>query len=360
MLRKSFMDHSQTLKKILDITIKEGASDLLISVNHPPVIRVTGQLIPLIKEKKITHEDSKGFAFSMMNESKKQNLLPEKEIDFSYDFEGKARFRVNIFFQKGNISLALRLISPNIKTIEDLSLPPVLHEFTHKSQGLVLVTGASGQGKSTTLAALIDEINHTRSVHVITIEDPIEYVYTSDRAIVEQREVLIDTNSFSKALKSVFRQNPDVIMVGEMRDLETISTTITAAETGHLVFATLHTNSAAQSIHRIIDVFPSEQQNQIRFQLAGSLLAVVSQRLIPRISGGFVPACEIMICNSAISNLIRENKNHEIPAVIETSLREGMISFNRALSDLVKGKEISLKDSIDYSSNPSELKNLLR
>jgi len=342
------MEHLQTLKKILDITIKERASDLLISAGHPPVIRITGQLVPLLKEKPIAAADAKGIAFSLMDEAR-QN-----------DFDGKARFRVNVFFQRDAVSLALRLIPPQIKTVEELLLPPVLHEFTTKSQGLVLVTGASGQGKSTTLAALLDEINHTRAVHIITIEDPIEYMYTGDRAIIDQREVGVDTASFASALKAVFRQNPDVIMVGEMRDIETISTAITAAETGHLVFATLHTNSASQSIHRIIDVFPSEQQNQIRFQLAGSLLAVVSQRLVPRVKGGFIPVCEVMICNNAISNLIRENKTHEIPAVIETSSKEGMVSLNRSLSDLVRQKEISLKDSIDYSLNPSELKNLLR
>jgi len=333
---------------------------LIISVAHPPTIRITGQLVPLAKEKILTKEDSAGLAFAIMDEQKKKKFLVEKETDFSYDFEGKARFRVNIFFQRNSISMALRLISAEIKTIEQLSLPPILHEFTNKSQGLVLVTGASGQGKSTSLAAMVDEINHTRAVHVITIEDPIEYIYKADRAIIEQREVEIDTNSFATALRASFRQNPDVIMVGEMRDLETISTAITAAETGHLVFATLHTNSAAQSIHRVIDVFPADQQNQIRFQLAGSLLAVVSQRLIPRISGGFIPGCEVMICNTAVSNLIRENKTHEIPAVIETSMKEGMISLNRALSDLVRNKEISLNDSIDYSLNPMELKNLLR
>jgi len=354
------MDYLQVFKKILDITIKEQASDLLISVNHPPVIRITGQLVPLIKEKVVTQEDAKQFAFCLLSEEKQKKLLADKEIDFSYDFDGKARFRVNIFFQRDCISLALRLIAPRIRTIEELALPPILHDFTHKSQGLVLITGASGQGKSTTLAALIDEINHTKAVHIITVEDPIEYIYEGDRSIVDQREIGVDTNSFPTALRSIFRQNPDVIMVGEMRDLETISTTITAAETGHLVFATLHTNSAAQSIHRMIDVFPSDQQNQIRFQLAGSLLGVVSQRLIPRMSGGFIPVCEVMICNTAVSNLIRENKTHEIPAVIETSSKEGMISLNRALSDLVRQKEISLKNSIDYSLNPGELKNMLR
>jgi twitching motility protein PilT len=354
------MEYLASFKKILDIAIKENASDILISAYHPPVIRVVGQLMPLINEKPITPEASRGYAFALMTEAKKQKFLVDKEIDFSYDFDGRARFRVNIFFQRDCISLALRLVPATIKTVEDLGLPPVLHEFTRKSHGLVLITGASGQGKSTTLAALLDEVNHTKAVHVITIEDPIEYIYQGDKSIIEQREVLTDTNSFANALKSTFRQNPDVIMVGEMRDLETISTTITAAETGHLVFATLHTNSAAQSIHRMVDVFPAEQQNQIRFQLAGSLLGVISQRLIPRISGGFTPACEVMICNNAISNLIRENKNHEIPAVIETSVKEGMISFNRALSDLVRRKEISMKDAIDYSSDPLELKNLLR
>ncbi len=354
------MDYSQHLKKILEIAIEKNASDLIISPNHPPVIRITGQLVPLVKEKVITPEDSKGLAFSLMDESKKNKFLAEKEIDFSYDLEGKARFRINAFFQRGFISLALRLISPSIKSIEELNLPAVLHEFTKKSQGLVLITGASGQGKSTTLAALIDEINHTRSLHVITIEDPIEYVYKNDKAVIEQREVLLDTNSFASALRASFRQNPDVIMVGEMRDLETISTAITAAETGHLIFATLHTNSASQAVHRMIDVFPSEQQNQIRFQLAGSLLGIVSQRLIPKLGGGFVPASEVMICNTAVSNLIRENKTHEIPAVIETSLKEGMISLDRSLAELVRKKEISLKDSADYSLNSQGLRNLLK
>lgn len=354
------MDYLSHLKKILDITIQESASDLIISVGHPPVIRIVGQLVPLTKEKPMAPQDTKGLAFVLADEQKQEQLMAEKEIDFSYDFDGKARFRVNVFFQRGNIAMALRLIPSEVKTIEDLFLPPILHEFTRKSQGLVLVTGASGQGKSTTLASMIDEINHTRPLHIITIEDPIEYIYQQHKAIIEQREVSIDTKSFPAALRAMFRQNPDVVMVGEMRDLETIATTITAAETGHLVFATLHTNSAAQSIHRMIDVFPSEQQNQIRFQLAGSLLGVISQRLVPRINGGFIPACEVMICNNAIANLIRENKTHEIPAVIETSLREGMISLNRTLSDLVRQKEISLQDSIDYSLNPLELKNLLR
>ena len=354
------MDYLSKLKKLLSLIIREEASDLHISVDNFPTLRITGKLIPLIKEKKILSQDSEGLAFALMTDLQRKKFLEEKEIDFSYDFEGKVRFRINIFFQKGSISIALRLIPPKIKTIEELNLPPVLHEFTGRPQGLVLICGASSQGKSTTLAALIDEVNHTRPVHIITIEDPIEYVFTDDRAIVDQREVHQDTRSFSKALTSTFRQDPDVIMVGEMRDLETISTTITAAETGHLVFATLHTNSAPQAIHRIVDVFPAEQQNQIRFQLSGSLLGIISQRLIPRIRGGFIPVCEIMISNTAISTLIRENKVHEMPTVIETSAKAGMISLNRSLADLVRKKEISLKDAIDYCLNPAELERLMK
>ncbi len=354
------MDYLKELKRLLDIVVKENASDFHISAGHPPVIRITGQLIPLTKENVITKEQCAEYAFCIMSEAKKEKFLAEKEMDFSYDFDGKARFRVNVFYQMGNVSIAMRLISMKIRTLEELSMPPVLHEFTDKSQGLVLVTGASGQGKSTTLAAMLDEINHTRAVHIITIEDPIEYIYEDDRAIVDQREVSEDTLGFGPALRATFRQNPDVIMVGEMRDLETIGTAITAAETGHLVFGTVHTNSASQTIHRVIDVFPAEQQNQIRFQLAGSLLGVASQRLLPRISGGFIPVCEVMMCNIAVATLIRENKIHELPAVIETSSKEGMISTNRALADLVRRKEISLKTAIDYSFNPAELKNLLR
>ncbi|MBU4204591.1 PilT/PilU family type 4a pilus ATPase [Patescibacteria group bacterium] len=354
------MDYLNQIKKLLAIVLEEEASDLHISVGHRPTLRITGQLIPLAKEKKIESVDAEGIANALMNDLQQKKFLEEKEIDFSHDFEGRARFRINVFFQTGDISLALRLIPVKIKTIEELNIPPILHEFTNRSQGLVLITGASSQGKTTTLAALIDEINHTRPVHIITIEDPIEYVYEDDRAIIDQREIYQDTLSFTRALRATFRQNPDVIMVGEMRDLETISTTITAAETGHLVFATLHTNSASQTIHRIVDVFPAEQQNQIRHQLSGSLLGIVSQRLIPRIKGGFIPCCEIMIGNAAVGNLIRENKVHEIPAVIDTSSKEGMISFDRYLANLVRKKEISLKNAIDYSLNPTEVKNLLR
>jgi len=353
-------DYLTYFKKLLDIVVKQEASDLDISVGHVPNIRITGQLVPLGQEPTILPADSEGLAFALMSENQKKEFLKDKEIDFSYQHEDKGRFRINIFYQRGFISLALRFIPTKIRTIEELNLPPILHEFTTRPQGLVLVTGATSQGKSTTMAAMINEINQIRSVHIITVEDPIEYTYPISRAIIDQREVGIDTYNFNNALRSSLRQNPDVIMVGEMRDLETISTTITAAETGHLVFATLHTNSAPQTIHRIVDVFPAEQQGQIRFQLSSSLLGIVSQRLIPRIQGGFIPVCEVLICNNAVATLIRENKIHEIPAVIETSSKEGMVSLGRALVDLVRKKEISLKNAMDYAMDPSEIKNLLR
>ncbi len=353
-------NHQAKLKEFLEITIKEQASDLHLSVGHQPVLRVAGVLVPLLKEPALTSVDTQELTKALMTVEQYQNFLGEKEIDLSYNFEDRARFRVNVFFQREEISIAFRLVPAEVKTIEQLNLPPVLHEFTRASQGFVLITGPSSHGKSTTLAALIDEINKTRKDHIITIEDPIEYIFKDDRSIIDQREVYQDTLSFSRALRSTFRQDPDVIMVGEMRDPETIAIAITAAETGHLVFATLHTNSASQSIHRIVDSFPPEQQGQVRAQLSGSLLGVISQRLVPRIKGGLIPACEIMLATPAVANLIRENKIHELPLVIETSAEKGMVSLNRALANLVKNKEISLENALNYSLNPSELKILIR
>jgi len=351
--------YAAQLNELLGTTVRQQASDLHISCGHPPVLRIQGTLIPLLKEKKITPEDADGLARVLLQEERYARFLKEKEIDFSFNFEGTARFRVNIFFQKGNVSCALRLVPSKIPTIEELNLPPILHDFTKANQGFVLITGPSSQGKSTTLASMLDEINHQRAEHIITIEDPIEYIFKEDRAIIDQREVYQDTLSFAQALRSTFRQDPNVIMVGEMRDAETISTAITAAETGHLVFATLHTNSASQTIHRIVDTFPPEQQSQVRAQLSSSLLGIVSQRLIPRIKGGMIPACEIMMSNPATANLIRENKIHELPLVIETSMEAGMISLNRSLAILINSKEISLGDALSHSLNPAELKMLL-
>jgi len=354
------MNYSPILKNLLEVTLTQKASDLHISMGHPPTLRIGGRLVPLVRRKKLSSEDSKGLAFALLSQEQQNKFIKEKEIDFSYSFNSQARFRVNIFFQSGNISSALRLIPSKISTIEELNLAPILHELIRPSQGFILITGPSSQGKSTTLAAMIDEINHSRAVHIITIEDPIEYVFKDDRSIIDQRELSLDTLSFAKALKSTFRQDPDVIMVGEMRDPETIGTAITAAETGHLVLATLHTNSASQTIHRIVDTFPGSQQAQIRAQLSGSLLGVLSQRLVPRIKGGLIPVCEIMLNTPAIANLIRENKVHEIPMIIETSAEVGMISLNRYLANLVRSKEIALEVAQNYSMNSRELRNLVR
>jgi twitching motility protein PilT len=352
-------DHQIRLEKLLEIIIKEEASDIHLSSNRYPSLRVIGILVPLVREKKFSLDDIHGLAKVLMTEKLYQKFLKEKEIDFSYNFKDKVRFRANAFLQRGEVSIALRIVPQKIKTIEELNLPLALHRFAKASQGFVIIAGPSSHGKSTTLAALIDEINHTRTDHIVTIEDPIEYLFKDDKSIVDQREVHQDTSSFSRALKSVFRQDPDVIMVGEMRDPETIATTITIAETGHLVFATLHTNSASQTIHRIVDSFISFKQSQVRAQLSGSLLGVVSQRLIPRIKGGFIPACEVMIATPAVTNLIRENKIHELPLVIETSAKEGMISLNRSLADLVKNKEITIENALNYSLQPNELKMLI-
>lgn len=353
-------NYQTQLNELLELTIKEQASDLHLSVGHPPVLRITGRLVPIVKREDLSSQKVKGLSEALMTAEQQERFLKEKDIDFSYNFADKARFRINIFFQKGEVSCALRLIPTKVPTIEELNLPPVLHQFAQSSQGFVLITGPSSHGKSTTLASLIDEINHTREDHVITIEDPIEYVFEDDRCIIDQREVYQDASDFSRALRATFRQDPDVIMVGEMRDPETMATAITAAETGHLVFATLHTNSASQTVHRIVDSFPPARQDQIRAQLSGSLLGVVSQRLIPRIKGGLIPACEIMMATPAVANLIRENKIHELPLVIETSAEIGMISLNRALASLVKRKEISLENALSYSLSPAELKMLIR
>ncbi len=354
------MDYQQKLHKLLSQVSEKKGSDLHLCVEHPPVIRISGDLEFLLKEDRLSTEDVRGLAFALMQNDQRERFLQEKEIDFSYTFEKSGRFRANVYFEIGNVAVALRLIPEKILSVEELTLPPILHQFTRARQGLVLVTGPSSHGKSTTLAALIDEINHTQKCHIITIEDPIEYIFEDDKSIINQREVYSDTLSFAKALKSTFRQDPDVIMVGEMRDPVTMSTAITAAETGHLVFATLHTNSASQTIHRIVDSFPPGQQDQIRAQLSGSLLGVVSQRLIRRIKGGLVPACEVMLQTPAIANLIRENKIHELPSVIDTSREYGMISLNRSLAELVRKKEISLEDALTYSLNPVGLESLLR
>ncbi|OGY66209.1 MAG: type IV pili twitching motility protein PilT [Candidatus Harrisonbacteria bacterium RIFCSPLOWO2_01_FULL_40_28] len=346
----------EKMRELMLATAKQGASDLHIAVGRRPTLRIDGRLIPIMKESLLTPEDVEGLITSFITPAQKEELLRGKEIDFSYSFEDKARFRVNTYFQRGFMSAALRLIPANIHSIEDLALPSILHDFAKLSQGFILVVGPAGHGKSTTLAAILDEINHTRTDHIITIEDPIEYLFVQDRSIISQREVKIDTGSFNSALRSILRQDPDAIMIGEMRDPESISIAMTAAETGHIVFSTLHTNSASQTIDRVIDSFPANQQGQAVSQLAATLVAIVSERLVPRINGGRVPAVEVMIVNSAIRNLIRERKSYQIDFVIETSLQEGMISLNRSLASLVAKREVSLEVAENYSLNPAELR----
>jgi len=350
----------QEIEGLMYMTAQEGASDLHLSVGCYPIIRIDGRLVPLTNKEMLSPKMTEEYIFSILTEKQRAELESNKEIDFSYDLEGKTRFRVNIFYQRGYLSAALRLIPSKIRTLEELCVPTTVYNFVQPSQGFVLVVGPSGHGKSTTLAALIDKINHERYDHVITIEDPIEYVYTQDRCIINQREVHTDTKSFANALRGIFREDADVILVGEMRDWETISTAVTAAETGHLVFATLHTNSAAQTIDRIIDSFPANQQNQIRSQLAANLLGILSQRLIPKVGGGRVPAIEIMVANSAVRNLIRENKVHQLDLVINTSADDGMISLNASLAKMVKSGEISIENAEIYSTNVDDLKMLLQ
>jgi len=349
----------EKLNELLLITAKQNASDLHLAVSRKPTLRIDGVLIALQKEAVLTQESMNGLIEVMLTPEQKAILSKDKQIDFAYSFEDKARFRVNVYYQRGYMAAALRLISAQIKTIEELGLTPIIHDFARLSQGFVLVVGPAGHGKSTTLASVLDEINHQRTDHIITIEDPIEYIFVQDRSIISQREVGSDTISFHDGLRTLLRQDPDVVMIGEMRDRESIATAMTAAETGHLVFSTLHTNSAAQTIDRIIDSFPSDQQSQVVSQLASTLVGIVSQRLIPRIEGGRTPACEIMLVNSAIRNLIRERKTYQIDLVIETSMQEGMMSLNRSLANLIRRKEISLENAELHSLNPSELRILL-
>lgn len=352
-------DYSEKLKELLTATARQNASDLHLAVGRHPTLRIDGALVPLQKEQILTPEAAEGLIYGLLSPEQRKKFQEQRQLDFAYSFEDKARFRVNAYFQRGYLAAALRLIPARLKTIDELRLPPLLHDFSKLSQGFILLVGPAGHGKSSTLAAILDEINHTRSDHIITIEDPIEYLFTQDRCIVSQREVGIDTPTFHAGLRTVLRQDPDVIMIGEMRDAASIATAMTAAETGHLVFSTLHTNSAAQTIDRIIDSFPAESQGQVVSQLAATLVAIVSERLMPRIAGGRIPATEIMIVNPAIKNLIRERKIYQIDLVIETSLQEGMVTLNRSLVSLIKNKEVSLENAEMYSLNPAELRILL-
>ncbi|MDO8430658.1 MAG: PilT/PilU family type 4a pilus ATPase [Candidatus Taylorbacteria bacterium] len=352
------MDYKKEIEMLVGTVIHEGASDLHLAEGRNPVIRVSGNLILLAKQKPISNTDMKGFVNIFLSEENQALLLRDKDVDFSYSLTN-ARFRGNAFFHQGTVSIALRLIPKQIKTLSELNLPPILESFTRKPQGFFLCVGPIGQGKSTTLASLIEIINQTRNEHIMTIEDPIEYIYESKKSIIDQREVRTDTPDFKNALIAMFRQDTDVALVGEMRDPETIATAVTAAETGHLVFSTLHTNNASQTINRIIDSFPASQQDQIRIQLAGSMTGIFSQRLIPRVSGGLIPSYELLINNAAVANLIREKRIHEINTVIETSSGEGMIDMNRSLAELVRKGEITVESAYMNSLNPKNLERMI-
>ncbi|HAR99649.1 MAG: Pilus retraction protein PilT [Candidatus Moranbacteria bacterium GW2011_GWC2_37_73] len=353
------LQSEQRIKNLLRLVAQQNASDLHLVVGRYPTLRLDGKLYPLTQESILSADDTQALSDALMSEDNKKKLIADGQVDFSYNFEDKARFRTNIFHQQGNTSVTMRMVSGNVRTLEELNIPPILYDFTKNTQGLLLVTGPVGHGKSTTLSALIDFVNHNEDKHIITIEDPIEYIYEQDRCIINQREVGRDTKSFPDGLRSVFREDANVVLIGELRDLDTISTAMTAAETGHLILATLHTNDTSQTIDRIVDVFPAHQQNQIRSQLASVLLGVVSQRLVPKVGGGRIPAMEIMMNNHAVENLIRENKSYQIDSVIETSLREGMVSLDKSLADLIQRGLITMDDALIYSKNEEYLQMLI-
>ena len=349
------------VNNLLMRVLERGASDLHLTAGKPPTLRIDSNLTEL-KDFEVLSGNAIASLIDVLlgSEDKRKQFKEDRELDLSFSFKDNVRFRVNVYYQKGYPAAALRLIPNKIKTVEELGLPPQIKSFVNFAQGLVLIVGPTGHGKSTTLASLIDLINHSRAENIVTVEDPIEYIYTADRCIINQREVGMDTKSFGRALRSVLREDADVVLVGEMRDLESIATTITIAETGHLVFATLHTNNAAQTIDRIIDVFPAYQQNQIRSQLANILVGVMSQRLLPKIGGGRMPAMEIMITNNAVANVIREGKTYELPNIINTSASSGMVSLDKSLADLVRSNVVKVEDVLPYVSDHDTFDGILR
>jgi twitching motility protein PilT len=348
------------IELLLEDVIRKHASDLHIQIGLPPMLRIDGSLTPVPGFNPLNGEEVEKLVFAILDEDQQQILMKDKEFDFSFAFGDLGRFRVNAFHERGNLAAALRLIPNEIKTITELGMPNIVNNFAAYPRGLVLVTGPTGSGKSTTLAALVDKINTEKSHHIITIEDPIEFTHKSKRSVVVQREVHYDTYSFSAALRSSLRQDPDVVLIGEMRDLETISAAITIAETGHLVFATLHTNSAAQSIDRMVDVFPPHQQPQIRAQLSNILMAICSQRLVPAIGGGRVVAAEILVATPAVRNIIREGKSHQLDAVIQTGADNGMQSMDKTLVGLVQSGTITIDEARNYAVDLSEFERMMR
>lgn len=349
-----------TIQQLLQYVIDHKASDLHLVVGAPPTVRVDGVLVAVPGEAVLTSVTAEQLVFGVLSVEQKQIVVTNRELDFSFDIGSQGRFRVNAYFQKGTMAASLRLIPSAIPTIDALGLPGICHQLATLKQGFVLVTGPTGHGKSTTLASVLDEINKTRPVNIVTIEDPIEYVHTTSRALISQREIRGDTFSWEIALRSVLREDPDVVLIGEMRDFETIAAALTIAETGHLVFATLHTNSAAQTIDRIVDVFPETQQAQARLQLSGNLEVVISQRLVPRISGGRVVTYEIMLATPAIKTTIRDGKTHMIDNIIMTSAESGMVTMENTLVRLVREGAISEETAQAYALRPGDVERLLK
>lgn len=348
------------IKQLLKLMIDQQASDLHLMVGVPPYLRVDGALKPVEGEAVLTAEMAKELIFPLLTPQQKDLFLVNKELDFSVELGNLGRFRANVYFQKGSMAAALRLIIEKIRSIEELGLPKICYQMAELRQGLVLVTGPTGHGKSTTIAAIINQINQNRADHIVTIEDPIEYVYKSEKSIISQREMHGDTHSWAVALRSVLREDPNVVLVGEMRDYETIAAALTVAETGHLVLATLHTNSAAQTVDRIVDVFPEHQQEQIRVQLANVLVGVIAQRLLPAIGGGRVPAAEVLLGTAAVKTSIREGKSHLINNVIQTSGELGMQSLENDLARLVNSGKVDLRVAQEYALAPQELNRLIK
>jgi twitching motility protein PilT len=347
------------LQTLLEAVVSQGGSDLHIYAGGVPVIRVSGALLPLTRFQAVTNEQVETMLRSIVPEGRWKVFEERQSIDVSYAYKEGSRFRINGYRVQGTTAMALRLIPHAIRTFEELNLPPILDVFTQRQQGFFIAVGPVGHGKSTTLATMINRVNETMAKHIVTIEDPVEYLFKPNKSLIHQREVYVDTPSFGAALQGTFREDVDVIMVGEMRDYETISSAVTAAETGHLVLSTLHTNNAAQTIDRIIDMFPAEQQGQVRVQLAGSLAAIFSQRLIPRVSGGLIPAFELLINNNAVSTLIRDGQTHEINSVIQTSSQEGMIDMDRMLADLVRRGEITVEHAYEHAMDPKTFEHYL-
>lgn len=354
------MNQNLRIEILLEEIVRKNASDLHLQVGLPPMMRLDGVLAPFPGYNPLNSEEVERLVFAILDDDQQKILVKDKEFDFSFAFGDLGRFRVNAFHERGNLAASLRLIPNQIKTIAELGMPPVIQSFADFPRGLVLVTGPTGSGKSTTLAALIDKINSEKAQHIITIEDPIEFTHKSKRSAIVQREVHYDTYSFSAALRSSLRQDPDVVLIGEMRDLETISAAITIAETGHLVFATLHTNSASQSIDRMIDVFPPHQQPQVRSQLANILQGICAQRLVPAIGGGRVVAAEVMVANPAIRNIIREGKSHQLDTIIQTGGDQGMQTMDRTLVKLVQSGVVTYDDAREFAVDLVEFERLMR